>query len=207
MSPTATVLDTLSAIEQRRSVKHYDPNFQMPESDVEALISAAILSPTSFNMQNTRFVLVKDPEQRQKIKEAAWNQAQVGDASLLFVLCADLKAAEKDPARYWKDAPQAAQDVLVPMIPKFYKDQPQLQRDEAMRSTGIASQTLMLAAKALGYDSCPMVGFDPVKVAEIIRLPEDHVISMLLVIGKAAKPAQGRGGFLPRNEVVIENHF
>lgn len=204
---TQTILDTVSAIEARRSVKHYDPEFVMPEADIEKLLDLAILSPTSFNMQNWRFVVVRDKEQRQKIREAAWNQAQVTDASLLLVLCADLKAGEKDPARYWKNAPENVRDYLVPMIVKFYKDQPQLQRDEAMRSTGIASQTLMLAAKAMGYDSCPMVGYDPQKVAEIINLPDDHVISMLLVIGKAAKPAQERGGFIDRSEIVITDSF
>ena len=93
------------------------------------------------------------------------------------------------------------------MIKGFYKDNAQLQRDEAMRSTGIAAQTLMLAAKAMGYDSCPMVGFDPKKVAEIIKLPEDHIISMLLPIGKAKEPARERAGQLPLSEVVITNTF
>jgi nitroreductase len=76
-----------------------------------------------------------------------------------------------------------------------------------MRSTGIAAQTLMLAAKAMGYDSCPMVGFDPKKVAEIIKLPEDHIISMLLPIGKAKEAARERAGQLPLSEVVITNTF
>jgi len=65
----------------------------------------------------------------------------------------------------------------------------------------------MLAAKAMGYDSCPMIGFDPVKVAEIIRLPEDHVIGMMLPIGKAVKDANARGGQLPYDEVVFRDRF
>ena len=74
-------------------------------------------------------------------------------------------------------------------------------------SVGIASQTLMLAAKAMGYDSCPMIGFDPVKVAEIIQLPENHVIGMLLTIGKAIKEANPRGGQLAYDDVVIRDSF
>ena len=93
------------------------------------------------------------------------------------------------------------------MIPQYYNNNPQLQRDEAMRSVGIASQTLMLAAKAMGYDSCPMVGFDPVKVAEIINLPADHVIGMMLTIGKAKAPAKGRSGQLPFEAVVVVDKF
>ncbi|MEM1305254.1 MAG: nitroreductase family protein, partial [Planctomycetota bacterium] len=82
-----------------------------------------------------------------------------------------------------------------------------LQRDEAMRSVGIAGQTIMLAAKAMGYDSCPMIGFDPAKVAEIISLPDDHVVGMMITVGKALKPAHARGGQLPKDEVVFADRF
>jgi nitroreductase len=93
------------------------------------------------------------------------------------------------------------------MISGFYDGKQQIKRDEAMRSCGIAAQTLMLAAKAMGYDSCPMVGFDAQKVAELIKLPEDHIITMMITIGKALKPAQPRSGQLPYEEVVISNTF
>jgi len=76
-----------------------------------------------------------------------------------------------------------------------------------MRSCGIAAQTLMLAAKAMGYDSNPMIGFDPQQVAELIHLPEDHVIAMMLVVGKAAQPARVRGGQLPLEEVMFVDRF
>ena len=76
-----------------------------------------------------------------------------------------------------------------------------------MRSCGIAGQTLMLAAKAMGYDTCPMIGFDPQQVAEIIQLPADHVIGFMIAVGKAIKPARDRAGQLPLAEVVMRNHF
>jgi len=97
--------------------------------------------------------------------------------------------------------------MIVPMIRQFYEGKEQLQRDEAMRSIGIAAQTIMLTAKALGYDSCPMIGFDPDAVAEVISLPENHVIGMLISVGKAVKPAQSRGGSVAREAVVFENTF
>ncbi|PPD33884.1 MAG: nitroreductase family protein, partial [Methylomonas sp.] len=138
---------------------------------------------------------------------AAWDQAQVTDASLLIVLCADLKAWEKQPARYWRNAPADVSNYLIPMIDQYYRGKDQVQRDEAMRSCGMAAQTLMLAAKSLGYDSCPMDGFDFDAVAELINLPADHVIAMFVVVGKAAKEAQPRGGQLAMNEVIINNAF
>ncbi|MBX2860088.1 MAG: nitroreductase family protein [Vampirovibrio sp.] len=200
-------MDTLQAINARRAVKHYDPDFAMPQEDVDTLLNLAIQSPTSFNIQNWRFVLVQDKAQRAKVREAAWGQAQVTDASLLFVMCADLKSWQKQPERYWKNAPQAAQDMLLPMIGPFYDDKETLQRDEAMRSIGIAAQTMMLAAKSMGYDSCPMIGFDPTQVAQIINLPEDHVVGMLLVVGKATKPAWPKPGQLPLTEVMVTDRF
>lgn len=200
-------MNTLQAIKARRAVKHYDHAFKMPKEDVDTLLEHAIEAPTSFNIQNWRIVQVEDPALRAKIREAAWGQAQVTDASLLFVMCADLKAWDKNPERYWKEAPKAAQDMLVPMIKPFYEGKEQLQRDEALRSIGIVAQTIMLAAKAMGYDSCPMIGFDSEKVAELIHLPGDHMVGMLLVVGKATQPAWPKPGQLPLSDVVIKNRF
>lgn len=199
-------METLTAIRERRSVKHYNPNHEMSEADISALFEQALLSPTSFNMQNWRFVVVTDQTEKEALRTAAWNQAQVSEASITVLICADLNA-HQDAARYWVNAPQAVQDMLVPMVAPFYENNPQLQRDEAMRSIGIASQTLMLAAKSMGYDSCPMIGFDQIKVAEIINLPENHLIGMMLTIGKALKPANVRGGQLPYEDVVFSNTF
>jgi nitroreductase len=93
------------------------------------------------------------------------------------------------------------------MIKPFYEGREWMQRDEAMRSAGIVAQTMMLTAKSLGYDSCPMIGFDQEKVAELINLPEDNVLCMMLAIGKAIKPANTRGGQLPLNDVLIKDSF
>lgn len=200
-------MDTFTAIESRRSVKHYDPDHEIPQHDIDRLLSLALLSPTSFNIQNWRFIRVRDPEIRQRIRAAAWDQAQVTEASLLLVLCGDLRSHARSPERYWSDAPESVREMLVPMIGQFYDGQDQIQRDEAMRSAGIAGQTLMLAAKAMGYDSNPMIGFDSEAVGKIIALPSDHVIGMMLVIGKANQAAWPRGGQLPMSEVVFEDRF
>jgi len=202
-----TVMNTSDAIKERRSVKHYDPNHKLTYKEINQLLSLAILSPTSFNIQNWRFVVIKNLQTRKEIRSAAWDQAQITDASLLIVICADLKSWKDNPAQYWKNAPKEAQDFLVPAIGPFYEGKEQLQRDEAMRSCGIAAQTIMLAAKSMGYDSNPMIGFDLQKVAEIINLPKNHVISMLMVIGKQTKPAMPRGGQLPLDNVVFTDKF
>ncbi|MDX9722550.1 MAG: nitroreductase family protein [Myxococcota bacterium] len=200
-------MDTLKAIESRRSIKHFDPEHRLSAEEEQQILSLALLSPTAFNIQNWRFVVVKDPALRQQIRAAAWDQAQVTDASLFIILCADLRAFEKEPQRYWRTAPKPAQDFLLPAIDAYYRDKPQVQRDEAMRSCGMAAQTLMLTAQALGYGACPMDGFDFDAVGKLINLPEDHVIAMFVAIGKGTQEARPRGGQLPLNELVLTDKF
>lgn len=200
-------METFAAIKSRRAIKHYDPQHKLSAEEERQLLELAMLSPTAFNIQNWRFVIVRDMEIRKQIRAVAWDQAQVTDASLLIVLCANVKAWEQDPARYWRNAPQPVQEFLVPAIDQYYQGKPQVQRDEAMRSCGMAGQTIMLAAKAMGYDTCPMDGFDYDAVGKILNLPEGHVISFMVAVGKKTQDSWPRPGQLPYEEVVIENGF
>jgi len=200
-------METIEAITQRRAVKQYDTNHRIPEEDIKQLLSLAMLSPTAFNIQNWRFVVVHDRELRRQIRDVAWDQAMVTDASLFIVLCADLKAWDKNPERYWRDVPKGIRNFVLPAIDNYYRGKEQVQRDEAMRSCGMAAQTLMLAAKSMGYDSCPMDGFDFEAVGRLINLPADHVIAMFVAIGKGTAPPWARGGKLPLAEVEIIDRF
>ncbi|MEZ6003359.1 MAG: nitroreductase family protein [Planctomycetota bacterium] len=200
-------METLSAIEQRRSVKKYDPEHRMTEAEIRQLFEAVLLSPTSFNLQNWRFVVVTDPLLRQELRAAAWNQAQFTDASIVVYLVMDKKSHERDPGRYWANAEPQVRDMLVGMIGNFYSSNPGLARDEGLRSCGLAGQTLMLAAKDMGYDTCPMVGFDFARTSELLNLPEDHEIAFAISVGKALEPARPRGGQLPLDEVLVRDRF
>jgi nitroreductase len=200
-------MNVTEAIVKRRSVKAFDPHHRMTEQEISMLMSLAMLSPTAFNIQNWRFVVVTDPVLRQQIRSVSWNQAQVEEASLLIVLCADLKSWAKQPERYWQNAPKPVQDYLVPAIGQYYDGKEQVQRDEAMRSCGMAAMTIMLAAKEMGYDTCPMDGFDFDAVGKLLNLPADHAPAMFVVVGKALKEAMPRGGQLTIDEVVIKNKF
>lgn len=200
-------MNVSQAIETRRSIKAFDPEHTMSEAEIEQLMSLALLSPTAFNIQNWRFVLVQSPELRKQVRAASWDQAQVTDASLLVVLVADLQSWSKQPERYWANAPEAVRNYLVPAIGQYYAGKEQVQRDEGMRSCGMAAMTLMLAAKEMGYDSCPMDGFDFDAVAKLLKLPADHVPAMFVAIGKGIKEPWPRGGQLPLSEVVIRDTF
>lgn len=200
-------MDTFAAIEQRRAIKQFDPHHKMTEAEIDRLLSLAVLSPTAFNIQHWRFVLVRDKHVREQIRGVSWMQPQITDASLLIILCADLKAWEKQPRRYWRNAPADIREGVLEAMEAYYRGREQAQRDEAMRSCGIAAQTLMLAAKAMGYDSCPMDLSDFDEVAKIIRLPENHAIAMFIAIGKGVREAWPRAGQLPLSEVVFTDRF
>ncbi|MEM9413706.1 MAG: nitroreductase family protein, partial [Planctomycetota bacterium] len=152
--------------------------------------------------------LLKDAELRSKIRTEFGNdQSQMTDASLLVLFTADVNAWKKEPARYWKNSPQEVSDLLVNWMGPFHEGREWLQRDEAQRSIGMAMQTLMLAAKGMGYDSCPMIGFDIEKVSELIQLPEDHVMGPMVAVGKGTKDPWPKPGQLPLSEIVYENSF
>lgn len=195
------------AIRSRRAVKHFDPEFKLSESQQTELLELAMQSPTAFNLQHWRFVVVNDAKTRAAIRAVAWDQAQVTDASMLIILCADVNSWEKNAARVWAGAPDAVREMMIPAIDAYYRDKPQIQRDEVMRSCGIAGQTLMLSARALNLDSCPMDGFDYEAVAEIIRLPADHEIAYMVAIGKKTRDVWPKPGQLGINDVVIHNQF
>lgn len=200
-------MNVLKAIKTRRAVKHFDPDHEMPESDLDTLLDAGRHAPTAFNIQHTRFLVVKDKALREKIRTLAWDQAQVTDASVLIVICADTKAWQKDPGRYWRLAPDEVREFMVGAIDQYYTGQEQAQRDEALRSCGLAAQNIMLAATELGYESCPMDGFDFKAVAEVIQLPADHLISMFVVVGKGTQPARGRSGPLDAQDQIFSDTF
>ena len=201
-------METLDAVYTRRAVKYFDPEHELTQDEEKTLLEATIQAPTSFNIQHWRFVVIRDPELRQKIRTEYGNdQAQMTDASLLILLTADVKAWEKEPERYWVNAPKEVSDLLVGWMGPFHEGREALQRDEAQRSIGMAMQTLMLVARDMGYDSCPMIGFDLEAVSELVNLPEDHVIGPMVAVGKKVKDSWPKPGQLPLSELVVENSF
>ncbi|QCE33745.1 nitroreductase family protein [Acetobacteraceae bacterium] len=191
----------------RRSVRDFDTTFQLETEALNQLLNLARYAPTAFNLQNERFLIVKDPEKRKKIREAACDQKQVTESSALIVVCADLQFWQK-PDAVFQNAPKDFQDLYIKkLIPDSYQDKPQMQRDEGFRSASMAAYGVMLAATASGLATCPMTGFDFEKVGKIINLPEKYAIIMMIAIGKPASSPQLRLTQLPLQEMVKIDHF
>ena len=79
-------MDVADAIKSRRAIKHYDADHKLSEEELRALMSAAALAPSSFNIQNRHFVAVVDQETKNRLQAAAWGQEQVRDASVVVAL-------------------------------------------------------------------------------------------------------------------------
>ncbi|EFE94812.1 nitroreductase family protein [Serratia odorifera] len=201
-------MNTLDAIAQRRATKQFDRQHQMTLAEKKALLNIALQNaPSAFNLQHWRPLLVEDAAQRAAIREVAWNQAQVTDASMLVVLCGDLSSWQSQVKTVWGEAAEPVQQFMYPAIDQYYRDKPQVQRDEIMRSSGIFAQTLMLAAKAQGYDSCPMDGFDFEAVGALINKPDHYQIALMVAIGKGVSEPYPRIGKLPLDQLVGIDRF
>lgn len=201
-------MNTIEAVYARRAIKQFDASHTLTAEEERKLLEATIQAPTSFNIQHWRFIILRDPALRARIrKEFGNDQAQITDASLLVLFTADVQAWRKSPERYWQNAPREICELLVNWMGPFHEGREWLQRDEAQRSIGIAMQTMMLVAQDMGYQSCPMIGFDLEKVAELINLPKDHVMGPMVAIGKGTKDSWPKPGQLPLSEIVFENGF
>ena len=195
------------AISTRRAIKGFDPAFALSREQKDELLQLALFAPSAFNLQHVRLVEVSDPALRAQIRESAWGQAQVTEASMLVVVCAQLDSWSANVGRVWEGAPAEEQSYMAGAIDNYYRDKPQVQRDEVMRSCGLVAQTLMLAARAKGLDSVPMDGFDFAAVGELIKLPANHVIGLMVAVGKRNVEHKPRVGKLPFAETVLRNTF
>ena len=194
-------MDFSQIVAQRRAVKFYDPEHEITDAELRNLFSKVTLTPSSFNLQHWRFVVVRDPKRKAKLREAALGQEQVETASAVVVVLGKLDA-HLDAPQIYADVPGETQDTLLPMIERAYAGKPALQRDEAIRSASLAAMTLMYAAGEMGYAIGPMTGFDPQAVAKLIGAGENYVPVMLVVVGKPVGETRRRPTRLPTGEVV-----
>lgn len=185
--PTDMNFDALT--EQRHSVRRYQPGLSITDEDLRKIFLQVQRSPSSFNLQHWRFVVVRDVARKRALRDLSYGQQQVEDSAAAVLVCGRLDAFE-DASRLYADAPADLRNKFVPMISGVYRDQPALQREEAIRSGALAAMTLMYAAKHFGWDSGPMIGFDAAKVSSMLELMPNTVPVMLVTIGKALNGEQ-----------------
>jgi nitroreductase len=186
----------------RHSVRHYTPGLSIDDDALTAIFADVALSPSSFNLQHWQFVVVREPARKRELRGMAFGQQQVEDCAAAIVVCGRLDA-HADAPRIYEDAPAPMREKFVPMIAAVYERQPALQREEAVRSGALAAMSLMYAAKARGWDTGPMIGFDAAKVSTFLGLDAQTVPVMLVVLGKALNGEQPQRLYRrPLDEIV-----
>jgi nitroreductase len=180
--------DIASIIKSRISANSYDAERSLSDQQVAELIELATHAPSAFNLQNWKFLAVRSAEAKARLLPLAWGQQKIVDAAVTFIVCGTLNPHETLPSalKPTLDAgiiDQAIYDIWVGAAEGMYKENPQLQRDEAIRSGSLAAMTLMLAAKGQGLVSTPMIGFDQSAVAKEFGLSDLEIPVMLVTVG------------------------
>jgi nitroreductase len=202
-------------IRARRATPHFDST-PVPEEDLKRILWAAAEAPSGYNLQPWRFVVVRDPQQRRRLSEAAMGQAKVAEAPVVIVACGDTEGWRKGdleemlrlgnehgfPASGNDGARQAVNNLLGGKggtAAGIHGDV----NIWVNRHVMIAVTTLMWMAEALGYDTAPMEGFWEDKVKQLLHIPDSVRVVALLAIGHRKGPDKPYGGRFDMQRTVF----
>ena len=206
------------AVKERRATPSFE-DVPIHTADLEKIIRAGLEAPSGYNLQPWRFVVVRDAEQKKKLRAAAFGQPKVEQASAVIVACGDPQA--------WKDGDleemlrisaqhglndPAEQERIRAAVTGFLGSPPGEAGGVkptfdlwANRHTMIALTTMMWAAETMGYDTAPMEGFMEDQVKALLKIPERvRVVAMLAVGRLKGKDKMYAGRFPPARTVFAE---
>jgi nitroreductase len=175
----------------RTSASNYDATRKLSKTEIGELIALATQAPSAFNLQNWTFIAVESEAAKAALLPLAYGQPKVTAAAVTFVICGTLNPHQTlpDALRPTVDAGIIDEETYqgwLGAVQGMYGDNPQMQRDEAVRSASLAAMTLMLAARGKGLISCPMIGFDAAGVAAQLGLADSEIPVMMVTVGYAA---------------------
>ncbi|WP_175074911.1 nitroreductase family protein [Terribacillus sp. AE2B 122] len=184
----------LQIVQERRSIRTYDENVKITKEEMSEILTVATKAPSSVNLQPWRFVVIESPEAKAKLAPLArFNQQQVKTSSAVIAVFADMNNLDYLEEIYGKAVenglmPLEVKDQQVVSIRNLLSGITEKQnRETILIDSGLVSMQLMLTAKAYGYDTNPIGGFEKDQIAEAFDLDKDRYVPvMLLSIGKAA---------------------
>ncbi|GIO69858.1 nitroreductase family protein [Paenibacillus cookii] len=179
----------------RRSVKVYDPEVKISREEMTEILTEATRAPSAINMQPWRFLVIDSAEGKEKLAPlASFNQSQVLTSSAVIAVFYDANNMEYMDEIYGKAVelgymPQDIMELNLQQAKSYYANISSSDlRDMNLIDSGIVSMQLMLVARAHGYDTNPMAGYDKERIAEVFGLHKDRFQPVMLIsIGKAAK--------------------
>ena len=205
-SNKSTKLEFNEIVQKRYATKLFDGK-KLPQAKVDKLLEMVRYAPSSFNIQPWAIKIVSDAETKEKLKAVSWNQPQITSCSHLLVFCADKGIKQKidllESSMMSAGASPESIKTYVEMMRNFEKNLTEEQKlSWAQRQLYLALGNALNGAKSLGFDSCPMEGFDPKEYSKILKLPANIVPTALCPIGYSSdKPTQKLR--FPKEEVFI----
>jgi nitroreductase/dihydropteridine reductase len=191
----------LSSLEWRRAVKAFVP--QPPDAtpiDIEAILSAATLAPSSFGLQPYKIIVVTDADAKRRLRTVAFDQPQVSDCTHLLIFCARTNLEDRIEDFVRSTGCSEAQQEMIRGFVSSLSHATSWAKQQAMIALGFA----LAAAAELRIASCPMEGFNADGVAAILDLPHYMTPTAFLALGYAdsgAPPLPPRFRF-PRSDLV-----
>lgn len=198
------------AIEQRRATPSFDGS-PIPDADLKTILEAGLKAPSGYNLQPWRFIVVRNPEQRRKLRGAAFNQAKVEEASAVIVACGDQDGWRSDMEEMIRMGREAGMtenyaEQARQNIPEYLGNHPNLTA-WLNRHVMIALTSMLWMAEVMGYDTAPMEGFEEEKVRDVLRLPLSYEVVALLAVGHLKGPDKFNGGRFSMQRTVFDNEY
>ncbi|UJW59523.1 nitroreductase family protein [Bacillus sp. A116_S68] len=195
MGSTLKTNDFMKIMKERRSIRNYDPTVKISKKEMTEILEEATTAPSSVNAQPWRFLVIESDESKEKLaKLASFNQSQVTTSSAVIAVFADMNNADYLEDIYLKavELGYMTQEVknrqIEALTAHFEKLPAQVNRETILIDAGLVSMQLMLTARAHGYDTNPIGGYDKENIAKVFELEEERYVPvMLLSIGKAAE--------------------
>ncbi|MEJ3735643.1 nitroreductase family protein [Bacillus velezensis] len=186
--------DFMDIMKGRRSIRNYDPAVKISKEEMTQILEEATTAPSSVNAQPWRFLVIDSPEGKEKLAPlASFNQTQVSTSSAVIAVFADMNSDDYLEEIYSKAVelgymPQEVKDRQIAALTAHFEKLPeQVNRETILIDGGLVSMQLMLTARAHGYDTNPIGGYDKEKIAEVFGMDKERYVPvMLLSIGKAA---------------------
>ncbi|WP_137744331.1 nitroreductase family protein [Robertmurraya siralis] len=184
-------------VQQRKSVRSYDPNYTIAKEEIEKLLRLASEAPSSSNLQPWRVIVIKNKELQKELRAIGNNQAQIEESSAVVAILSDSEAYKNAEEIFNQNVAEGhvSQEIANNTIKNtlnFYPNVPEETRKLiAAYDAGAFAMQFMLLAKDRGYDTVTMGGFDKEKFAKRFDLPANVFPITLIAIGKAQAPAFG----------------
>jgi Nitroreductase len=201
-------------VKSRRSAMKFIPNVEIGEHELNEMFSLTKFAPSAFNLQHAHYVVARDPDLKRKLYEAADKQYKVLTSSAVILVLGNAKAYRdvgpiNEGLLNLGVMSKQEYDTTVESVLAFYQERGgAFQREEAVRSASLSAMLFMLIAKDKGWDTCPMIGFDPDAVGKLLNVPEEYVPAMMIAIGKEdAANQRPRGYRKPVGEFVSYEGF